>query len=149
VCEHNSDPASSPERLWLPVDEGQIEAARETLRDKKGAQWSLGVSIGIQIGDNVELRNNLIPLLIELEVPTATLSDMFNLSGRELWNIAAAEPVSVFGCLDCDRVPSSAPGRETQGTCPCCAIRAPSSGFNSTMRSSVCDGLPVRRGPLS
>jgi 5-methylcytosine-specific restriction endonuclease McrA len=101
VCEHNPDPASSPERLCLRVDEGQIEAARETLRDNKGAQWSLGVSIGIQIGDNVELRNNLIPLLIELEVPTATISDMFGLSGRELWNIAAAEPVSVFGCLDC------------------------------------------------
>ena len=101
VCEHNSDPVSSPERLWLPVDEGQIEAARETLRDNKGAQWSLGVSISIQIGDNVELRNNLIPFLIELDVPTATISDMFNLSGRELWNVAAAEPVSVFGCLDC------------------------------------------------
>jgi 5-methylcytosine-specific restriction endonuclease McrA len=49
----------------------------------------------------VELRNNLIPFLIELDVPTATLSDMFGLSGRELWNIAAAEPVSVFECSDC------------------------------------------------
>jgi 5-methylcytosine-specific restriction endonuclease McrA len=101
VCEHTPDSANSPERLWLPVDEGQIEAARETLRDNKGAQWSLGVSIGLQIGDNVELRNNLIPFLLELDVPTATLSDMFNLSGRELWNIAAAEPVSVFACSDC------------------------------------------------
>jgi 5-methylcytosine-specific restriction endonuclease McrA len=102
VCEHNSDPARSPERLCLPVDQGQIEAASETLRDNKGAQWNLGVSIGIQIGDNVALRNNLIPFLIELDVPTATLSDMFGLSGRELWNIAAAEPVSVFACSDCD-----------------------------------------------
>ena len=102
MCEHNSDPARSPERLCLPVDQGQIEAASETLRDNKGAQGNLGVSIGIQIGDNVELRNNLIPFLIELDVPTATLSDMFGLSGRELWNIAAAEPVSVFACSDCD-----------------------------------------------
>lgn len=49
----------------------------------------------------MELRNNLIPLLMELDLPTATLSDMFGLSGREVWNIAAADPVSVFWCLDC------------------------------------------------
>jgi 5-methylcytosine-specific restriction endonuclease McrA len=41
---------------------------------------------------------------MELDVPTATISDMFGLSGRELWNIAVAEPVSVFGCLDCDEL---------------------------------------------
>jgi 5-methylcytosine-specific restriction endonuclease McrA len=104
VCEHNSDPARSPEGFRLPVEECQIEAARETLRDNKGAQWSLGVSIGIQIGDNVELRNNLIPFLIELDVPMATISDMFGLSGREVWEIAALEPVSVFWCLDCEEL---------------------------------------------
>jgi hypothetical protein len=38
---------------------------------------------------------------MELDLPTATLSDMFGLSGREVWNIAAADPVSVFWCLDC------------------------------------------------
>jgi 5-methylcytosine-specific restriction endonuclease McrA len=102
VCKRNSDPASSPDPLGQPIEERQIEAARETLGDNKSAQWSLGVSIGIQIGDNVELRNNLIPFLIELDVPTTTtISDMFGLSGRELWNIAAAEPVSVFECSDC------------------------------------------------
>jgi hypothetical protein len=101
VCKGNPDLPSSPEGLRLPVDEGQIEAAREILRDNRDAQWSLCFSIGLQVGDNVELRNNLIPFLIELDVPTATLSDMFGLSGRELWNIAAAEPVSVFECSDC------------------------------------------------
>jgi 5-methylcytosine-specific restriction endonuclease McrA len=101
VCNCNPDPVSTPGRIQLPVDEGQIEAARETLRENKCAQWSLGVSSGIQVGDNVELRNNLIPLLMELDVATATISDMFGLSGRALWNIASAEPVSVFRCLDC------------------------------------------------
>jgi 5-methylcytosine-specific restriction endonuclease McrA len=83
------------------VDEGQIEAARETLRENKGAQWSVCFSIGIQVGDKAELRNNLITLLIELDVPMATISDMFGLSGREVWETAALEPVSVFWCLDC------------------------------------------------
>ena len=101
MCKRNSDPASSPERLWLPVDEGQIEAARETLRDNKGAQWSACFSAGVQVGGDVELRNSLIPLLIELDVPTATISDMFGLSGREVWAVAASEPISLFRCLDC------------------------------------------------
>jgi hypothetical protein len=101
VYKRNSDPASSPERLWLPVDEGQIEAARETLRDNKGAQWSACFSAGVQVGGDVELRNSLIPLLIELDVPTATISDMFGLSGREAWAVAASQPISLFRCLDC------------------------------------------------
>jgi 5-methylcytosine-specific restriction endonuclease McrA len=70
-------------------------------RENKGAQWSVCVSIGIQVGDNMELRNNLIPLLMEFDLPTATISDMFGLSGREAWAIAALEPVSVFRCLNC------------------------------------------------
>ena len=40
MCEHNSDPARSPERLCLPLDQGQIEAASETPRDNKDAQGS-------------------------------------------------------------------------------------------------------------
>src|SRR5829696_7126637 len=101
VCKRNLDSASSPDLLWPPVDEGQIEAAKEIQRENKGAQWSLCFSIGVQVGDNVELRDNLIPLLMELDVPTATISDTFGLSGREVWEIAASEPVSVFFCLDC------------------------------------------------
>jgi 5-methylcytosine-specific restriction endonuclease McrA len=97
----NANEWFSPQGRSLPVQKGQIEAARETLRENKGAQWSVCFSIGIQVGANVELRNNLVSLLIELDVPTATLSDMFGMTGRELWNIAAAEPVSVFWCLDC------------------------------------------------
>src|SRR5829696_8829041 len=101
VCKRNLDSASSPDLLWPPVDEGQIEAAKEIQRENKGAQWSLCFSIGVQVGNNVELRNNLIPLLMELDVPTATISDAFGLSGREVWEIAASEPVSVFWCVDC------------------------------------------------
>jgi 5-methylcytosine-specific restriction endonuclease McrA len=92
---------SSPQGLRLPVEEDQIKSARETLRENKGAQWSVCFSIGIQVGDNVELRNNLISLLVEFDLPTATISDMFGLSGRKVWDIAASEPVSLFWCLDC------------------------------------------------
>jgi 5-methylcytosine-specific restriction endonuclease McrA len=99
----NPDPDSSPEGLWLPVEEGQIEAAREMLRENKGAQWGVCFSIGIQVGDNVELRNNLIPLLMEFDVPTATISDMFGLSGREAWDIAASDPVSLYWCGKCGK----------------------------------------------
>jgi 5-methylcytosine-specific restriction endonuclease McrA len=94
--------SSSPQGgLKLPVEECQIAAAREMHRENKGAQWSICFSIGIQVGDNVELRNNLIPLLMEFDVPTATISDMFDLSGREVWDIAASEPVSLYWCPDC------------------------------------------------
>jgi 5-methylcytosine-specific restriction endonuclease McrA len=71
------------------------------LRENKGAQWSVCFSTGIQVGGNVELRDNLVALLVEFDVPMATISDMFGLSGREAWTIAASEPVSVFRCLDC------------------------------------------------
>jgi 5-methylcytosine-specific restriction endonuclease McrA len=101
VCKRNSDPDSSPEGFRLPVEKCQIEAARETLRENKGARWSVCFSIGIQVGDNAELRNNLISLLIELDVPTATISDMFGLSGREAWEIAASDPVSLYWCQKC------------------------------------------------
>jgi 5-methylcytosine-specific restriction endonuclease McrA len=96
-----SDVGHSPDPLCLPVEERQIQAAREMLRENKGAEWSVCFSSGIQVGGNVELRDNLVALLMEFDVPMATISDMFGLSGREAWEIAAAEPVSVFGCLDC------------------------------------------------
>ena len=53
------------------------------------------------MGDNADLRNNLVAVLMECDVPMATISEMFGLSGREAWEIAASEPVSVFWCLDC------------------------------------------------
>jgi 5-methylcytosine-specific restriction endonuclease McrA len=101
VCKRNPNLDSSPEGFRLPVEEYQIEAARETLRENKGAQWSVCFSSGIQVGGNVELRDNLVALLMEFDVPMATISDMFGLSGREVWAIAASEPISLFRCLDC------------------------------------------------
>jgi 5-methylcytosine-specific restriction endonuclease McrA len=103
VCNRNLHPAASPDGVQLPVEEEQIEAARETQRENKGAQWSACVAVGIQVGDNVELRNNLIPLLVEFDLPTSTIADMFGLSGREVWNIAASEPVSLFWCGKCGK----------------------------------------------
>jgi len=99
-----ADGRYSPERLCLPLEDHQIEAARETLRDNKGAQWSVCFSIGLQVGGNTELRDNLIALLVELDVPMATISDMFGLSGRDVWEIAASEPVSVFWCSQCQEL---------------------------------------------
>jgi 5-methylcytosine-specific restriction endonuclease McrA len=96
-----ADGRHSPDPLCLPVEEWQIQAAREMLRENKGAQWSVCFSTGIQVGGNAELRDNLIALLMETHLPMSTISDMFGLSGREAWAIAASEPVSVFRCLDC------------------------------------------------
>jgi hypothetical protein len=87
--------------LSVPLDEVHIEAAKELLRENKGAEWTVCYSIGIQVGGNVELRDNLVALLMEFDIPMATISDMFGLSGREAWEIAASEPVSVPWCLDC------------------------------------------------
>ena len=101
MIKRNPRPAASPEGARLSVQENHIEAAKKMVRENKGAQWSVCVSIGIQVGDNMELRNNLIPLLVELDLPTATICDMFGLSGREVWAIAASEPVSVYWCGDC------------------------------------------------
>ena len=91
----------SPDPLCLPVEERQIQVAREMLRENKGAEWSACFSSGIQVGGNVELRDNLVALLMEFDLPMATITDMFGVSGREAWEIAASEPVSVFCCLDC------------------------------------------------
>jgi 5-methylcytosine-specific restriction endonuclease McrA len=96
-----ADDRRSPDPLCLPVEEGQIETAREMLRDNKGAEWAVCFSIGIQVGGNVELRDNLVTYLVETDLPMATISDAFGLSGREVWAIAASEPVSVFRCLGC------------------------------------------------
>ena len=82
-----ADGLYSPDPLCLPVEERQIQAAREMLRENKGAQWSVCCSTGIQVGGNVELRDNLVALLVEFDVPMATISDMFGLSGREVWTI--------------------------------------------------------------
>jgi len=91
----------SPDPLRLPLEDRQIEAAREMVRENKGSQWSVCFSTGIHVGGNVELRDNLVALLVELDVPVATISDMFGLNGRDVWAIASSEPVSFFWCVDC------------------------------------------------
>jgi hypothetical protein len=86
----------------MPLHKGHIEAARATYRDNKGAEWSVCVSIGLQVGGYDELRDNIVRVLVERGVPTATVSDAFNISGREVWKIVAADPISLFRCLECD-----------------------------------------------
>lgn len=85
----------------MPLDRGLLEAAKAAYRENKGAQWSEALAVGLQVGDDAELRDGLVSLLLELDVPTSTISDMFSLSGREVWDIGAADPVSVFRCLGC------------------------------------------------
>ena len=94
-------PGTPPGGLRLPLDGRQIEAAKAAYRENKGSQWAQALAVGLQVGDNAEMRNGLVSLLLELDVPTATISDMFSLSGRELWDIAASDPVSMFWCLNC------------------------------------------------
>ena len=94
-------PGTPPGGLRLPLDGRQIEAAKAAYRENKGSQWARALAVSLQVGDDADLRDGLVALLLELDVPTATISHMFCLSGRELWDIAASDPVSIFFCLDC------------------------------------------------
>ncbi len=94
-------PGTPPGELCLPLDKEQIEAARSACRENKGAQWAHALAVGLMVGDNAELRDGLVALLLELDVPTVTISNMFSLSGQEAWDITASDPVSMFFCLDC------------------------------------------------
>jgi 5-methylcytosine-specific restriction endonuclease McrA len=102
LCKPNPDPDALPQDLRVPLDKGHIAAARATYRDNKGAEWMVCGRIGLQVGDYVELRDNLVRVLVERGVPTATIADAFDLSGREVWRIVAADPISLFGCLECN-----------------------------------------------
>jgi 5-methylcytosine-specific restriction endonuclease McrA len=99
-----ADGLYSPDPLGLPIEEHPIQAAREMLRENKGAEWTACFSAGVQVGSNVELRDNLVALFVETDLPMATISDAFGLSGREVWTIAASDPVSVFWCVDCGKL---------------------------------------------
>lgn len=103
MCKRNREPDASPDGFWLPLDREHIEAARATYRVNKGMEWRVCQSIGLQVGGNVELRDNLISVLVERGIPTATISGMFGLSGRDVWKIAQSEPISLFWCLGCSR----------------------------------------------
>jgi hypothetical protein len=102
LCKPNPDSESSPEGLRLSLEKEHIEAARAGYLDNKCDVRSICVSIGIQVGGNVELRDNLIRVLVELGVSVGTVGDAFCLSGREVWQIVAADPISLFRCLECD-----------------------------------------------
>lgn len=102
MCKRNSDPDAAPDGIRVPLNKGHIEAARATYRDNKGAEWAVCASIGLQVGDYVELRDNIVRAFVERGVPIATVSDAFNISGREVWKVIAADPISLFWCLECD-----------------------------------------------
>jgi len=88
----------------LPLEKEQL-AAKATAADNKGAQWIVAQAISVQLSGNVELRYELLRLLVELEgIPTSTISDMTGLCGRELREIVATDPISLFPCVDCGEV---------------------------------------------
>jgi hypothetical protein len=51
VCKRNLDSGPAPGGLRLPVDEAQIEAARATVADNKGAQWAAAQELALLAGD--------------------------------------------------------------------------------------------------
>jgi hypothetical protein len=101
VCKRNPDPGDSPDDLRLPLVNEQLAAAKATVADNKGAQWTTAQAISLLIGDNPVLKYDLARFLLELEIPTSTISAMTGLSGRELREIFASDPISLFPCLDC------------------------------------------------
>jgi hypothetical protein len=94
---------SSPGGLRLPLDRGMLEVARRMYRDNRGALWTHLVSTGLLVEDSLELRANLISLFAQVdEIPISWLDHAFGVNGREAWAIAQAEPIFLFGCLDCN-----------------------------------------------
>ena len=96
------DPSSSPDELQLLLEKRHIDAARELFGENQDVMKTYFLRIGMQVSrDNVELRDNLVQLFAELGVPIATISDAFNLTRHEVWEIVATEPISLFDCLEC------------------------------------------------
>jgi 5-methylcytosine-specific restriction endonuclease McrA len=99
----NSDPSALPEGLHLVLDEHHLRAAEATLADNADALFTVLHAINLQlVGGGDDLRDDLIRVLLELDgVPTSIIRNAFYLNGRELWEIYAADPISLFGCLTC------------------------------------------------
>jgi 5-methylcytosine-specific restriction endonuclease McrA len=93
----------SPRELRLPLDGGMLEAAGRMYRENRGATWTHLVSTGMLLEDSVELRANLISLLVQQdEIPISSLDHGFGVNGREAWAIAETEPIYLFWCLGCN-----------------------------------------------
>jgi 5-methylcytosine-specific restriction endonuclease McrA len=102
MWDRNSERCSSPEGLRLALEEEQLAAAKATVADNKGALGTVLLAIGLRMSDDPELRDDLARLFMEQEtIPTSVISNAVCLSGRELWQLAALDPISLFGCLDC------------------------------------------------
>jgi hypothetical protein len=105
MWDHNPDLRASPGLLRLPLEEEQLQVAKATVADNKGAQWAAAQAMSLQVGDIVGLKYAIGRFLWELEgIPTSTISDMTEFSGQELREIAAADPISLFRCLDCEEL---------------------------------------------
>jgi hypothetical protein len=93
----------SPGEFRLPLDQSMLEAARRMYQDNRGALWTHLVATGLLVEDSLELRANLISLLVQVdEIPISWLDHAFGVNGREAWAIAQTEPIFLFGCLDCN-----------------------------------------------
>jgi 5-methylcytosine-specific restriction endonuclease McrA len=93
---------SSPAELRVPLDHGMLEVAKRTYQDNRDALWTHVVSTGFLVGDSLELRANLISLLVQIdEIAISWLDHTFGVNGREAWDIAQTEPIFLFWCLSC------------------------------------------------
>jgi 5-methylcytosine-specific restriction endonuclease McrA len=94
---------SLPEGFRLALCEGHLQAAKVMLADNEGALFSVLHAVDLQIvGGSAELRDDFVRILLERDdVSPSIISNAFCLSGRELWEIYAADPKSLFGCLNC------------------------------------------------
>jgi hypothetical protein len=95
VCKDNLGPWYSPQDFGLPLEKEQLAAAKATVADNTGAQWTVAQAISLQLVGNPELKYDLARLLVETGVPTSTISNMTGISGRELREIVATDPISV------------------------------------------------------
>jgi hypothetical protein len=94
--------SASPDDLQLPLDKRHIDAATDLFQENKEVMETFFLRIGLQMSrDNVELRDNLVQVFVELGVPIKTISDTFNISRHEVGEIVASDPVSLFDCLEC------------------------------------------------
>jgi hypothetical protein len=95
------DPWSSPDDLLINLEEDHLVAAKETAGKIKGERWSACFSTGLLVGDHVELRDQLVRILVDAGYSISTVTDTFCLSSQEVWNIVVADPISLYQCLEC------------------------------------------------
>lgn len=74
----NPNPKTSPVDLRPPLVKRQIEAAKATHRENKGAEWNETLAVGPQVVGNAEPMNGPVAVPAERDLSTATISNAFS-----------------------------------------------------------------------